>query len=218
MKASTRRYASLRRAKSAEETRKSILDAATLLFGRKGIDKVTIADIGERAGVAVSTVYAAYKSKDGLLRALMQRSLFGPSFQAAQNLLAGVTDAVELIALTPRVARAIYASESSDLGLLRSASGFSPALRKMEQEFERIRYDMQEDRLRHLFEAGKAKHGLTIEEARRMLWMYTSRDVYRMLVQVGGWTPDRYQAWLSQTLLDALVAKPYRRASASAPS
>ena len=36
--------------------------------------------------------------------------------------------------------------------------------------------------------------------------MYTSRDVYRMLVHDGGWPPDRYQEWLSRTLLEALVA------------
>ncbi|MGE5539313.1 MAG: hypothetical protein ACM30I_11905 [Gemmatimonas sp.] len=36
--------------------------------------------------------------------------------------------------------------------------------------------------------------------------MYTSRDVYRMLVHDGGWTPDRYQQWLSEMLLDALVS------------
>jgi len=208
MKSSTRRYASQLRVQSAEDTRKRILDAATFLFGRKGIDKVTIARIGARAGVAASTVYAIYKSKDGLLRALMQRSLFGPSFQAAQDLLAGVTDPVEQIALTSHVSRAIYASESSDLGLLRSASGFSPALKKMEQEFERIRHDMQEDRLRRLFKAGKAKRGLTLEDARRIMWMYTSRDVYRMLVHEGSWPPERYQAWLTRSLLEALVADP----------
>jgi len=37
------------------------------------------------------------------------------------------------------------------------------------------------------------------------MWMYTSREVYRMLVTEGGWTPDRYQEWLSQTLVAALV-------------
>ena len=212
MKSSTHRsYSSDLRAQSAEDTRKRILDAATFLFGRKGIDKVTISDIGERAEVAASTVYGIYKSKDGILRALMQRSLFGPSFQAAQNLLDGVADPTELIRLTAQVSRAIYASESSDLGLLRSASGFSPALKKMEQEFERIRYDMQEERLRGLVKAGKLRHGLTFEEARRIMWMYTSRDVYRMLVHEGGWPPERYQQWLSQTLLEALVAKPSRQ-------
>ena len=201
----TRSYSSQVRAQSAEETRSRILAAAKSLFGRKGIDKVTIADIGKKAGVASSTIYAIYRSKDGILRALMEQSLFGSRFQEAQKLLAGVTDPVKLVELTSHVSRAIYESESGDLGLIRHASGFSPALRKMELEFEKIRYDMQEKRLRLLFDAGRALKGLSFDEARRIMWMYTSRDVYRMLVQEGGWSPQRYQDWLVRTLLDALV-------------
>jgi AcrR family transcriptional regulator len=200
-----RDYRSDARAQSAHDTRRRILDAAKALFGRKGIDAVTIAEIGRKAKVAGSTVYAIYKSKDGLLRALMEQSLFGSRFQDARQLLDGVTDPVTLVELTAHVSRAIYESESSDLGLLRHTSGFSPALRKMEQEFERLRYDMQADRLQLLFDSGKARKGLSLDEARKILWMYTSRDVYRMLVIEGGWTPDRYQQWLSQTLVEALV-------------
>lgn len=51
----------------------------------------------------------------------------------------------------------------------------------------------------------KARRVLAEPESRRILWMYTSRHVYRMLVNGGGWTPNRYEAWLSTTLLDALV-------------
>ena len=200
-----RRYTSESRTQSAQETRLRILAAAAILFARKGIDRVTIDEIGKRARVAASTVYATYQSKDGILRALMERSLFGPRFQDAQSLLAGVADPVALIELTSHVSRAIYESESSDLGLLRRASGFSPALRKMEEEFERRRFDMQAARVQLLFASGKARPGLALEEARRILWMYTSRDVYRMLVHDGGWTADRYQQWLSRTLLEALV-------------
>jgi AcrR family transcriptional regulator len=200
-----RAYSSQLRSKSAEDTQRRILAAARALFGRKGIDRVTIADIGKRADVAASTVYAIYKSKDGILRALMEQALFGSAFQSAQQLLRGVDDPVELIALTSQVARAIYESEDSDLGLVRHASGFSPALRKLEREFERLRYDMQEERVRRLFQAGKARRGLTIDKARQILWMYTSRDVYRMLVQDSGWTPEQYQDWLSKTLLHTLV-------------
>jgi AcrR family transcriptional regulator len=203
--ATTRRYHSDAREQSAHDTRRRILDAAKALFGRKGIDAVTIAEIGRKAKVAASTVYAIYKSKDGLLRGLMEQSLFGGRFQDARQLLDGVSDAVTLVELTAHVSRAIYESESSDLGLLRHTSGFSPALRKMEQEFEQIRYDMQADRLQRLFDSGKARAGLSLDEARRILWMYTSRDIYRMLVVEGGWTPDRYQQWLSQTLVEALV-------------
>jgi len=206
-----RPYSSQLRTQGAEDTRQRILEAAGSLFGRLGIDKVTIANIGKKAGVAGSTVYAIYGSKDGILRALMERSLFGRPFQSAQELLRGENDPVKLIAVTPRVARAIYESEASNLGLLRHASGFSPALRKMEQEFERIRYEAQEERVRSLFKAGKARRGLSLEEARRILWMYTSRDVYRMLVHEAGWTPDRYESWLSATLLEALVDAPTAR-------
>jgi AcrR family transcriptional regulator len=210
MKSSSRHrtYTSEVRAQSAQETRRRILAAAAILFARKGIDRVTIDEIGQRAKVAASTVYATYKSKDGILRGLMEQSLFGPQFQDAQKLLAGVTDPIALIELTSRVARAIYESESSDLGLLRRASGFSPALRKMEEEFERIRYENQATRVELLFASGKARPGLTLKEARRILWMYTSRDVYRMLVNDGGWTADRYQEWLARTLVEALVAAP----------
>jgi hypothetical protein len=45
------------------------------------------------------------------------------------------------------------------------------------------------------------------DEARQILWMYTSRDVYRMLVLESGWTPDRYQDWLSDTLVNALASQ-----------
>ena len=106
------------------------------------------------------------------------------------------------------LARAIYEGESGDLGLLRRSSGFSPALKKMEQEFEDIRFAVQEPRLKALFDAGLNRRDLTFEEARSILWMYTSRDIWRMLVQDAGWTPDRYEAWLSRTLLDALVQDP----------
>ncbi|MGL4238880.1 hypothetical protein [Tabrizicola sp.] len=122
-----------------------------------------------------------------------------------------MTDPVRLIELTSHVARAIYESESDELGLLRHASGFSAELRKIEQEFERIRYDVQENRLILLFEADKALAGLSLADARRILWMYTGRDVYRMMVIEGGWSPDVYQDWLSRTLLDALVDRPARK-------
>jgi AcrR family transcriptional regulator len=204
-KAKRRAYSSSLRAEAADETRARILASAKELFSQRGIDAVTIAEIAAKAGVAGSTVYAVLKSKEGILRSLMEQSLFGGPFRSAQRILAGISDPVEAIALTSHVARAIYESESSDLGLLRNVSGYSLALRAVEQEFEQTRYEMQEERLRRLFAAGRARPGISFDEARRILWMYTSREVYRMLVIEGGWTPDRYQGWLSQTLVAALV-------------
>jgi AcrR family transcriptional regulator len=200
-----RQYISGLRTQAADVTKSRVLNAAKTLFVRHGIDKVTITQIAEKAGVAASTVYALYKSKEGILRGLMSAALFGERFQVAQAKLAGVTDPVRLVTLTAHVARAIYEGESSELGLMRGASAFSPALRKLELEFEKIRFDVQEERIRLLFADSKERNGLELDDARRILWMYTSRDVYRMLVHEGGWTPDQYQQWLSDTLVNALV-------------
>lgn len=203
---STRRYNSELRRQAADETRGRVLDAARKLFVRHGIDRVTIAQIAGAAGVAASTVYAIYKSKEGILRELMRATLFGERFQVVQSTLQDERDAVRLIALSAHVARAIYEGENVELGLMRGSSAFSPALRKLEQEFEQVRFEMQEERVKALFAQRRQKKNLTFDDARRILWMYTSRDVYRMLVRESGWSPDRYQEWLSQTLLDALVA------------
>ena len=202
-----RRYRSDLRNQAAEVTKGRILNAAKTLFTRRGIDSVTIAEIAERAAVASSTVYAVFKSKAGILRALMEGALFGPRFRAAHAKLSGVTDPVRLIALSGHVARAIYEGESSELGLLRGASAFSPALRKLEQEFEKTRLEMQDERIRLLFAQSKQRRELTMDEARRILWMYTSRDIYRMLVHESGWTPDHYEEWLSERLVQALVKR-----------
>ncbi len=200
-----RKYVSAIRDEAAGRSRRRILDAAASLFARSGIDRVTIAQIAARAKVSVPTVYALFKSKEGILHAILESALFGPAFQAARARLEGVTDPVVLIERSAAVARAIYESESTALGLMRGASAFSPALRKAEQAFEDLRYSMQEARVRLLFDEGKARPGLGLDEARRILWMYTGRDIYRMLVQEGGWSPDEYEAWLARTLVASLV-------------
>jgi AcrR family transcriptional regulator len=202
---SKRPYDSRQRKEAAEATQARILAAAKFLFSRRGIDKVTIDEIAKRAGVASSTVYALYSSKVGILRALMQAALFGPSFQMAQEVLTQTKDPAKLIELTAHVARAIYESESAELGLLRGASSLSLELRKLEAEFEKIRLEMQRERVELLFAGGLARQGLDREKARQIMWMYTSRDIYRMLVDESGWTPDEYQSWLAHRLADALM-------------
>jgi hypothetical protein len=70
---------------------------------------------------------------------------------------------------------------------------------------------MQRDRLKALAASGRMKPGLAMEDARRIMWMYTGREVYRMLVEVGGWSADKYQKWLAATLVSALVRTPERQ-------
>ena len=202
---STRSYTSKRRTDAAEATRRRVLEAARALFSRSGVDAITVADIARRSRVAESTVYALYKSKVGILRALVTQAIFGARYQAASMRLEGTSDPVALLRLTAGVARTIYESEAAEIGLLRGSSALSPELRKLERELEDTRYELQRRRVEMLFERSLARPGLTLEAARRLLWMYTSRDVYRMLVTEGGSTPDQFERWLADTLVEALA-------------
>lgn len=204
----TRSYHSPSRARAAEARREAVLTVARDHFGARGIDAVTIAELATAAGVGTSTVYAMFGSKEGILRALMTDALFGARYRAVLARFEGETDPVRLIARTAEIACAVYDGEDSALGLLRGASTFAPSLRAIEEEFEGLRYTMQEARVVALHRAGRLAPGLSVEDARRILWALTSRDLYTRLVGVAGWSPRRFERWLAQTLLAQLVSHP----------
>jgi AcrR family transcriptional regulator len=216
-----RRYVSRQRENAAASTRKRVLRAASTLFARRGIDTATIAEIAEGARVSASTVYGLYGSKEGVLHALMETTLFGAAYRTAIARLEGMEDPTERLATTASIARAIYESESREIALIRGAAAFSPALRRLERELEERRFELQEERVGRLHAAALLRPGLTVAKARRLVWMYTARDVYRLLVLEGGWSSDEYETWLAETLVTALVrATPTgkrRRAKAVSP-
>src|ERR671922_132699 len=73
----TRRYESPRRREQAAATRRAILDAAQRLFERDGYAATTMAAIAAEANVALKTVYVAFETKSGVLRALWHLRLRG---------------------------------------------------------------------------------------------------------------------------------------------
>ena len=202
-----RAYDSSARKVGSAATQRRILEVSRRLFSRGGIDAVTIAGIAAQADVAPSTVYALFGSKAGILRALMLRAMFNADYDAMVRRLREVQDPVRQLRLTAGIARAIYEGESKEIGLLRGASAFSPELKKLEREFEDRRFDLQLERLTALFGRGLNRPGINLQEARDVMWTLTSRDTFRMLVTERRWTAERYEAWLGQTLVEAL-AKP----------
>jgi AcrR family transcriptional regulator len=204
-KAPKRTYDGTSRRKRASLTRTRIMDAARRLFAARGLDRVTFDALAAEAGVSAATIYALFRSKAGLLRAMMEASLFNERYRALAERTRQVEDPVELLRMTASIARAIYDGEKAQLGLVRGASAFSTELRDVEQQFERARFDLQADRARRIARKGTARPGLGLERVRDILWMFTGRDVYRMLVVERGWTSDAYERWLSGTLVRALL-------------
>lgn len=55
------------RARKRERTRQALIDAATELFGRRGYDETTVADIAARAEIGTRTFFSYFPSKEELL-------------------------------------------------------------------------------------------------------------------------------------------------------
>src|ERR671917_1912472 len=77
-----RRYHSPRRQEQAAATRRAILEAAQRLFERQGYAATSMAAIAAEAGVALKTVYVAFETKSGVLRALWNLLLRGDEGEA----------------------------------------------------------------------------------------------------------------------------------------
>jgi AcrR family transcriptional regulator len=70
MKTAPRVYVQRGRARAAEANTERILTAALELFAEQPFDRITLAEVAERAGVGVQTVIRRVGTKDGLVRAV----------------------------------------------------------------------------------------------------------------------------------------------------
>jgi AcrR family transcriptional regulator len=209
----SRSYNAVSRQAKAEETRARILATAKAQFSERGVDVVTIDDIASKAGVASPTVYALFRSKAGLLKAIIQGTFFGPHYARVAERTQTTDDPFELLRITASISRVIFDAERVEIGLMRGVSAFSPELKSVETEFERIRFHLQEGRARLLVKTFPAARKLGLTKVCDIMWMYTGRDIYRMLVLERGWSSDDYEEWLGLTLIQAFTGRQQSTAS-----
>lgn len=200
-----RSYYSLVRSKQADETRARIAAAARKLILSRGFEAATVQAIAREAGVAVPTVYAVFGSKRRILAELVDRARFGPEFQKLIGEAEKIDDPVARLRLTARIVRQVCDGERAELELLRKARVVIPEIEARYEELECGRYDAQCLTVKLLVRHALLKPGVTAQEARDLLFTFTSREMYRLLVVDRGWSSDHYQHWLGETLVAMLV-------------
>ena len=208
-----RRYRSTRRADQAAQTRRDIVTAAGLLFRDRGYAGVAMPVIAKEAGVGVETIYRAFGSKAGLFKAAIDAAVAGGTSRAERP----VEDRPAIRALIeepdPRRQVERYAATQPGIHrrsgpLLRALSGAAatdPELRALWDEIESARLTGQGRFVGMLAERGALRPGLSVEDARDGLWTLCSLAVYDMLVETRGWSAERYQSWLTQSLMSLLL-------------
>jgi AcrR family transcriptional regulator len=201
----TRPYHSPIRQQQADETRRRIVDAARTLLLDNGYDGTTIENVARAAGVSPQTVYAVFGSKRGILAGLLDRARFGSAYLESVARAKDTAGPVERLRLVATIARQIYDAERAELEILRGAGAVSPDLLELDREHERRRFQAQAPTVESLARSGRLQAGLNASRAADILWTFTGRENYRMLVVDRGWTSDEYEAWLGEMLIAALL-------------
>jgi AcrR family transcriptional regulator len=200
-----RPYKSLVRQRQAGDTRLRIVEATRQLLQSEGYAGMTIEAIAQRAEVSAQSVYSIFKSKTGILTDLLDQSTFGADYEDGVRRALSESQPEARLRLAAPIARQIHDAQSAAFDLLRGAGVVAPELAKLEQQRERLRYERQERMIISLRDAGRLRRGLNYATARDIFWMLTGRDVYRMLVRERGWSSQKYQDWLADTLVRSLL-------------
>ncbi len=200
-----RPYNSTSRTAQAADTRSRILIAAKNLFESEGFEFVTIEKIALTATVSIPTVYSLFQSKRGVLRALMDEVLPQDKFEALVEKSKEAASPKERLLYSAMIARQIYDAERTQMEVFRGATVLAPEFKELEKEKEMRRYARQAITIKAMAKEKSLSKNLSVNQARDILWAFTGRDMYRMLVIEQGWTPEEYEKWLAQILSTTLM-------------
>jgi AcrR family transcriptional regulator len=194
-----RRYRSPLRDQQAQQTRAALLAAATRLFTTRGWAATGMRDIAREAGVATETLYAHFSSKARLLQRVIDIAVVGdeaavrladrPEFAAL-----GQGSRSERIAAAARLVTGVNVRTAGFAKVLRQAAPTDDAMAEsLEATRERQRRDVAAG-----VELVIGRRPTAVE--RDGVWALLSPEVYLLLVEASGWSPEQYEAWVAEAL------------------
>jgi AcrR family transcriptional regulator len=209
---SVRRYESPRRREQAEATRRHILQTAQRLFEGQGYLSTTMAAIADEAGVSAKTVYLAFDTKGGLLRALWHFVLLGDDDDenavARSNWYREVLDepdAARQLRLNARNSATVKARAAAFMKVIRDAAGADDDLGALWHDIQTEFHANQGVIVQLLHDRRALRADLDVERATDILWTLNHPDVWQLLVVERHWSPEQYEQWLSESTCAQLL-------------
>ena len=206
-----RRYDSPRRRAQADATRRDIVAAAKRLFERQGYAATTMAAIAAEAGVALKTVYLAFDTKAGVLRAVWNTGLRGDGGelpvpeQAWSREMVDERDPVRRLLLNARNSAAGKSRIAAIAEVIREAAAADPEIGGL---WERIQTEYRANQravVEPLAAGGLLARGLDVERAADILWTVNHPNTWQLLVGERGWTAEEYERWAGSAAIAQLL-------------
>ncbi len=206
-----RRYHSPRRQEQAAATRRQILAAAQRRFERDGYAATTMAAIGTEAGVALKTVYVAFETKSGVLRALWNQLLRGDDDEIAVTHRAWYREVLDepdperQLRLNARNSRAAKSRVAGVLHVIRSAAGMDVEIQALSDRTDAEYHANQRAIVEAVDANGGLRRGLDVARAADILWTLNHPDLWLLLVGQRSWTPAQYEQWVGDAACAQLL-------------
>ena len=191
------------RQKQALATRQLIVDTARQLFLESGYVATTIEAISAEAGVAVSTVYAVFGNKRGILREIRQAWHQVSGQQDIYRQAMDQPDARRRLELAAHATRRQWETGATMMAIYRgaatadaeAAAELHEALQGRRAFLGRFIHDM----------SPMLRPGLASNRAAAIVFALTLPEIYQELVDQAGWSPDAYEIWLADLLEHQLL-------------
>jgi AcrR family transcriptional regulator len=207
-----RRYDASRRRAQAADARRRVLDAARERFLADGYAATTVPGVAAMAGVSVEWVYKAVGRKPQLALAVFHDGIAGPGAESTE-LRADRISAREpdprrrlrafggfVAEVTPRVAPLML--------VVRDAAAADVELAAVWEQMLAERLARMATHAEQLAADGHLRDGVSVEEARDVLWLYSAPELYDLMVHRRGWAPQRFGAWVGEAYVAALLPGP----------
>ena len=207
----TRPYDSPRRREQAAATRREILDAAQRLFEQQGYAATTMAAVAAEARVALKTVYIAFETKSGLLRALWHLLLRGDEEDSPVGERVWYREVLEepdperQLRLNARNSKTVKLRIGPLIEVIRNAASADPDIEVLWSRIQRDFYDNQRAIVERLHQRKALRRGLDVTRAADILWTLNHPNVWQLLVVERGWTPDRFEKWFADPAVAQLL-------------
>jgi AcrR family transcriptional regulator len=203
-------YNNQARTAAARETRARVLVAAHASFLERGFAATTVRGVAEQASVSQETVYKSFGSKAGLLKAVYDTALVGddddvPLAQRPEALaVRAATVPAEAVAAYARLAQVLSARVDPLLRLVLGSRDADAALSSFALTIDDERRIGSGIWVGRWHDAGWLRKDLSAERGADILWALNSNEL-RWLLLDRGWTADEITAWLTDTLVHALL-------------
>jgi AcrR family transcriptional regulator len=206
-----RPYNSAIRNEQARATRRAIVRVAARLFVARGYGATTIDAIAEEAGVGRKTVFTSVGGKAQALKLAIDWAIVGDDEPVAlldrQLLRAGMAepDPRRILADFAHSVREIGARIAPLVMVAEAAAGIDPEIKALREEGRAQRLTGMRVLAGVLADRGALRPSMTLDEAADVLWLFNDPALYNRLVLERHWDDDRFEQWLSGTLIELLL-------------